>query len=53
MDKAFFAENLVAQYRISVKSNILGSPGVDLGPKRDDESWGSDEFPQYRAFSVY
>ena len=49
MNQASFAENLVAQYGISTESNIPGSPGVDLGPGREGEPGGNDEFPQYRA----
>ena len=36
-------------YGISAKSNIPGSPGVDLGPRREGEPGGNEEFPQYRA----
>ena len=32
MNQASFAENLVAQDGIFARSNIPGSPGVDLGP---------------------
>ena len=48
MSQTAYAENLVAQYGISVTSNIPGSPGVDLGPRRDGESGGNDEFFLYR-----
>ena len=30
-------------------SNIPGSPGVDLGPRKDGEPVGNEEFPKYRA----
>ena len=45
---AYYAENLVAQYGISATSNIPGSPGVDLGPRKDGEPGGDDEFPLYQ-----
>ena len=48
MNQTSFAENLVAQYGISAKSNIPGSPGVDLGPRREGEPGGNEEFPLYR-----
>ena len=37
VNQAAYAENLVAQYGISATSNIPGSPGVDLGPRKDGE----------------
>ena len=49
MNQASFVENLVAQYGISAKSNIPGSPGVDLGPRREGEPGGNGGFTQYRA----
>ena len=49
INQASFAENLVAQYGISAKSNIPGSSGLDLGHRRADEPGGNEEFPQYRA----
>ena len=48
MNQTVYAENLVAQYGISATSNIPGSPGVDLGPRKDGEPGGIDEFPLYR-----
>ena len=45
MNQASFAENLVAQYGISAKSNIPGSLGVDLGPRSEGEPGGNEEFP--------
>ena len=48
MNQTAYAENLVAQYGISATSNIPGSPGVDLGPRKDGEQGGNDEFPLYR-----
>ncbi|CAM9864367.1 unnamed protein product, partial [Ascophyllum nodosum] len=44
-----FAKNMVQQYNISATSNIPGSPGVDLGPRKDGELGGNEEFPKYRA----
>ena len=35
-------------YEISATSNIPGSPGVDLGPRKDGEPGGNEEFPQYK-----
>ena len=46
MDQTAYAENLVAQYGISVTSNIPGSPSVALGPRKDGEPGGNDEFPE-------
>ena len=48
MNQTAYAENLVVQYRISATSNIPGSPGVDLGPRKDGEPGGNDEFPLYQ-----
>ena len=48
MNQTAYAENLVAQYRIPATSNIPGSPGVDLGPRKDGESRDNDGFPLYR-----
>ena len=48
MNQTAYAENLVAQYGISATSNIPGSPGVDLGPRKDDEPGGNDELPLYQ-----
>ena len=48
MNQTAYAENLVAQYGISVASNIPGSPGVDLGPRKDGEPGGNDEISLYR-----
>ena len=42
-------KNMVEQYNISATSNILGSPGVDLGPRKYGESGVNEEFPKYRA----
>ena len=36
----------MAQYEISATSNIPGSPGVDLSPRKDGEPGGNEEFPQ-------
>ena len=35
-----FAEHVVDQCNISATSNNPGSPGVDLGPRKDGESGG-------------
>ena len=43
------AINMVEQCNISTTSNIPGSPGVDLGPIKDGEPGGNEEFPKYRA----
>ena len=45
MNHTALAENLVAHYGIPASSNIPGSPGVDLGPRKDHEPGGNDEFP--------
>ena len=49
VNQTVFAENLVAQYGIETTANIPGSPGVDLGPRKEGESVGNEEFPQYRS----
>ena len=49
MNQTSFAKNMVQQYSISATSNIPGSPGVDLGPRKDGEPGGNEEFPKYRA----
>ena len=49
MSQTAFAKNMVQQYSISATSNIPGSPGVDLGPRKDGEPGGNEEFPKYRA----
>ena len=48
MNQTAYAKNLVAQYEISATSNIPGSPGVDLGPRKDGEPGVNDEFALYR-----
>ena len=48
MNQTAYAENLVAQYGISATSNIPGSLGVDLGPRKDGEPGGKGEFLLYR-----
>ena len=48
MNQTAYAENLVAQYGVSATSNIPGSPGVILGPRKDGEPGDNDEFPLYR-----
>ena len=40
---------MVEQYNISSTSNIPGSPGVDLGPRKDDEPGSNEELPKCRA----
>ena len=49
MNQTAFAKNMVGQYNISATSNIPGSLGVDLGPRKDGEPRGNEEFPKYRA----
>ena len=49
MNQTAFAKHMVQQYSISATSNIPGSPGVDLGPRKDGEPGGNEEFPKYRA----
>ena len=49
MNQTAFAKSMVQQYNISATSNIPGSPGVDLGPRKDGEPGGNEEFPKYRA----
>ena len=49
MSQTSLAKNMVQQYNISATSNIPGSPGVDLGPRKDGEPGGNEEFPTYRA----
>ena len=49
MKQTAFAKNMVQQYNISATSNIPGSPGIDLGPRKDGEPGGNEEFPKYRA----
>ena len=39
-------ENLVAQYGIEMTANIPGSPSVDLGPRKEGDPGGNEEFPQ-------
>ena len=48
MNQTGYAESLVAQYGISTNPNIPGSPGVDLGSRKDGEPGGNDEFPLYQ-----
>ena len=49
MDRTAFAKSMVQQYNISATSNILESPAVDLGPRKDGEPGANEEFPKYRA----
>ena len=49
MNQTAFTKNMVQQYSISATSNIPGSSGVDLGPRKDSEPGGNQEFPKYRA----
>ena len=49
MNQTAFVKNMVQQYNISATSNIPGSPGVDLGSKKDGELGGNEEFPKHRA----
>ena len=48
MNQTAFAETLMSQYQISAASNISGSPGEDLSPRKDGEPGGNEEFPLYR-----
>ena len=49
VNQTAFAKNMVQQYNISATSNISGSQGVDLGPRKDGEPGGNEEFRKYRA----
>ena len=49
MSHTAFVKNMVEHYNISATSNIPGSPGVDLGPRKDGEPGGNEKFPKYRA----
>ena len=49
VNQTAFVESLVSQYKVSTTSDILISPGIDLGPRKEDEPGGSEDFPQYRA----
>ena len=49
INQTAFAINMVEQYNISTTSNIPGSPGVDLGPRKYGEPGGDEKFPEYRA----
>ena len=49
MNHTAFAKNMVQQYNISPTSNIPGSLGVDLGPRKDGEPGCNEDFPKYRA----
>ena len=46
---ASFAESMVEQYNLPTTSNIPGTPGVHLGPRKYGEVEGYDIIPQYRA----
>ena len=48
MNQTACAEDVAAQYEISATSNIPGSLGVDIGPRKDGEPGGNAEFPPYR-----
>ena len=49
MNQTAFAKNMVEQYNIFATSNIPGSPGVDLGPRKDGEPGSNEEFPKHRT----
>ena len=49
MNQTAFAKYMVQQHNISATSNISGSPGVDLGPRKDGEPGGNEEFPKCHA----
>ena len=44
MNQTAFAKNMVEQHNISATSNIPGSPGVDLRPRKDGEPGGMRNF---------
>ena len=46
MNRTALAKNMVEQHNISATLNIAGSPGVDLGPRKDGEPGGNEEFPK-------
>ena len=48
MNQTAFAKNMVEQYNIPATSKIPGNPGVDLGPRKDGEPEGNEEFPKNR-----
>ena len=45
MNQTAYAKNLVARYGISTTSNIPGSQGVDIGPKKDGKPGSNYKFP--------
>ena len=49
MNHTTFVETMVEQFNISATSNIPGSPGVDLGPRKDGEPGGNKGFPKSHA----
>ena len=49
MNHTAFAKNMVQQYNISPTSNIPGSLGADLGPRKDGEPGCKEKFPKNRA----
>ena len=49
MNHTAFAKNMVQQCNISPTSNIPGSLGVDLGPRKDGEPGCNEDFPKNRA----
>ena len=42
-------ENMVEPYKLSATLNIPGSPGADLGLKKDGEPGDNGKFSRYRA----
>ena len=46
MNQTAVAKNMVEQYNIFATSNMPWSRGVDLGPRKDGEPGGNEEFPK-------
>ena len=46
-----FTENMMEQHNVFT-ANILGSPGVNLGPIKYYEPGGNEVFPQYHVLVV-
>ena len=49
INQTAFVINMVERCNTSTTSNIPGSPGVDLGPRKDGEPGGNEEFPKNRS----
>ena len=50
MNQTAFAKNMEEQCNISATSNIPGSSGVDLEPRKDGEPGGNDKFLEVSCF---